>query len=121
MTLPRRKNRQKTVRTRGFVRFINTMHRRETVENSSFVRAPRKNARTVRNRSFVRFIHTVHRGEKPVLYGFPYGEWSRTEEKTVQRGTEPDRTVRYITEPNRTVGFTISENRTEPHRRVPDF
>ena len=59
---------------------------------------------------------------KTVLYGFPYGEWSRTVEKTVQRGTAPNRTVRYITAaPNRTVGFTISENRTEPHRRIPDF
>ena len=91
-------------------------------ENSGFVRAPRKSVRTVRNRGFVRIIHTVHRGEKTVLHGFPYGEWSRTVEKNVQRGTAPNRTVRYITAPN-TVGFTcrISENRTEPHRGTPDF
>ena len=87
------------------------MHRIETVENTGFVPAPRKSARTVRNRRFVRFIHTVHRGEKTVLHGLPCGEWSRTLEKNVERGTAP----------NRTVGFTISENRTEPYRRIPDF
>ena len=54
----------------------------------------------------------MHRGEKTVLYGFPYGEWSRTVEKTVQRGTALNRTVGYITASNRTVGFSISENRT---------
>ena len=59
---------KKTVRTRGFVRFIhavpvekqkrfnnNTVRRGETVEKGGFVRAPKKNARTVRNRCFVRF------------------------------------------------------------------
>ena len=69
------KKRLQIVRTRGFVRFINTVHRRETVEkqrfHSDFVRAPRKSVRTVRNRGFVRFIHTVHRGEKRCCTVFP--------------------------------------------------
>ena len=82
---------------------------------------PREKAREPYETAVLYGLLLVHHGEKTVLYGFPYGEWSRTVEKTVQRGTAPNRTVRYITAPNRTVGFTISENRTEPHRRIPDF
>ena len=95
MTLPRSKitTGQETVHIRGFVRFICAVHRIETVENTGFVPAPRKSARTVRNRGFVRFIHTVHRGEKTVMYGFPYGEWSRTAEKTCD--VEPRRNAPY--------------------------
>ena len=37
------KKRQKTVRTRGFVRFIYTAHRRETVEKQRFRPCPEKN------------------------------------------------------------------------------
>ena len=112
---------QKAVRTRGFVRFINTVHLRETVEKQRFRSCPEKKRENRTKPRFWVFIHTAHRGEKTVLYGFPYGEWSRTVEKTVQRGTAPNRTVRYITAPTRTVGFMISENRTEPHRRISDF
>ena len=49
--------------------FINTVHRRETVEKQRF-HAPRNGARTIRNRVLVRFIHTVHHGEKTVSHGF---------------------------------------------------
>ena len=112
------KKSQKTVRTSGFVRFINTVHRRETVEKQRLRSCPEKKWENRTKPRFVRFIHAVHHRKKRCCYGFPYGEWSRTEEKNVQRGTAPNRTVRYITSPNRTVGFTISENRTEPHHRI---
>ena len=114
------KKSQKTVRTSGFVRFINTVHRRETVEKQRFRSCPEKNRENRTKPRFCTVYLSVHRGEETVLYGFPYGEWSRTVEKTVHRGTAPNRTVRYITAPNSTVGFTIPENRTEPHRRIPD-
>ena len=84
-------------------------------KNSGFVRASRKRARTVRNRGFVWCIHTVHRGERTALYGFPYGERSRTVQKTVRRGTAPNRTVTYhSTEPHRRISHFSKQHRTAP-------
>ena len=115
------KKRQKTIRTRGFVRFINTVHRRETVEKEGFRSCPEK---MCENRTKPQFCTVFLYGapwRKNGVVRFSYGEWSRTVEKNVQRGTTPNRTVPYITALNRTLGFTISENRTEPHSRIPDF
>ena len=92
-----------------YVRFIYTVHRRETAEKQRFRSCPEKKRE---NRTKPRFC-TVY------SYGAPW--WkngvlrfslrrveNRTVEKNVQRGTTP----------NHTVGFTTSENRTEPHRRI---
>ena len=120
MTLHRRKKKQKTVRTRGYVRFIklNTVHRRETVEKQRFRSCPGK-----KRENCTRVFHTSYGGpwRRNGVVRFPNGKWSRTVEKTVQRGTAPNRTIRYITAPNRTVGLTIAENRTGPNRRISDF
>ena len=85
---------------------------------SGFVRAPIKSARSVRNRGFASFVNTVHREEKKIFCGFPYGEWSRTVQKNIQRGTAPNCTVRYITAPSRTLGFRIFQNHTELHHKI---
>ena len=98
------KKRQKTVRTRGFVRLINTVHRRVIVEKQRSRSCP-DNKRE--NRTKPRLCTVYSYGapwRKTVLYGFAYGEWSRTVKKNVQRGTEPNRTAGY--------------HSTEPHRRI---
>ena len=112
------KKRQKTVRTRGFVRFIDTVRRRETAEKQRFRSCPEKKPE---NRTKPRFCTVYSYGalwRRNGVVRFSLRKVEPYRRKTVQRGTAPNRTVRYITAPNRTVGFTISENRTEPHRRV---
>ena len=126
MTLPTSKKNDKTVRTRGFVRFINTVHRRDTVEKQRFRSCPEKKRE---NSTKPRFC-TVYSYSAPwrkngdVRFSLRRVEPHRRKNCSTGNRAEPHRTIHHSTEPhrtipeflktapNRTVGFSIPENRT---------
>ena len=128
MTLPISKNkRQKTVRTRGFVRFFinNTVHRKEIVEKQRFRWCPEKKRE---NRTKPRF-RTVYSYGAPwrkngvVRFSLRRVEPHRRKKRSTGNCAEPQRTIYHSTEPQRTIYHSTESQRTiyhstEPHRRI---
>ena len=125
-----KKKRQKTLRTRGFIRFISTVHRIKTLEKQRFRSCPEKKRE---NRTKPRFFTdnsycAPWRKNGVVRFSLRRVEphrtkkrstWNRAElHRTIYHSTEPHSSFYDIWKPQRTVGFLISESRTEPHRRI---
>ena len=110
------KKRQKTVRTRGFVRFINTVHRRETVEKQRFRSCPEKKRE---NRTKPRFC-TVYSYGAPwrkngvVRFSLRRVEPHRRKNRSTGNRAEPHRTIYHSTEPHRRIYDIWKPHRTAP-------